>query len=505
MQEARSLRARFEGWARHCPANFLHKALLISAELARVDGDDRAAMALYARAIDAAAEAGFIHCEAMSNELYARFWQEQEQQQLASNFIREAYFHYQRWGASAKCRQIEAQWPQILFRSVALRRATAGSSTGLGGVSSSVGMLDLHSLLKASRLLSQEVHLETLLQKLLGVVLENAGAEYGAIVLCDDEQLTVEAVGRYGEGRVVEYERIGLPPGQAHAGGLPKLPTELLEYARLTRGLVVSNHPAADERFAHSEYLGRRQPRSVLVLPVLNQGRLVALIYVENTLLEGAFTERHVRTLELLGAQAAISLMNARHVENLERKVAERTDELRRMSMKDGLTGIANRRSFDERLGGEWRRALRAGKPLSLMMIDIDQFKPYNDHYGHVDGDRCIRTVAQTLERVINRSTDLVARYGGEEFGVILPDTDADAARWLAESCLRAIADLAIPHARSGASDVISISIGLCTMVVDPSQVAETLVTRADRALYEAKRSGRNRVHVWLADADGRD
>jgi diguanylate cyclase (GGDEF)-like protein len=130
-------------------------------------------------------------------------------------------------------------------------------------------------------------------------------------------------------------------------------------------------------------------------------------------------------------------------------------------------------------------------------MIDIDHFKPYNDHHGHVEGDRCIRTVAQTLARVIHRSTDLVARYGGEEFAAILPDTDQDAAAWLAEACRKALADLALPHHASSSGPCVSISIGLCSMTVDTDLPAETLVTRADQALYEAKRGGRNRVRVW--------
>jgi len=496
VQEAQDLQARFEVWAQHAPANFEHKALLIAAELARSRAENREAMELFARAIDAAAESGFAHCEALCNELYARFWQEQQQPQLASNFIREAYFHYQRWGALAKCRQLESQWPQILFRAIELRRTVSSSSGNLGGVSSSVGMLDLHSLLKASRLLSQEVQLDALLQKLLGIVLENAGAEYGAIVLCDEERLTIEAIGRFSEGNMLEYDPVARPLAEATEADALRLPIELIEYARLTRGLLVLSHPANDYRFAQSAYLGERKPKSVLVLPVLNQGRMVAIIYVENNLLVGAFTERHVKTLELLGAQAAISLVNARHVENLERKVAERTEELRRMSMKDGLTGIANRRSFDERLSGEWRRSMRTAKPLSLMMIDIDHFKLFNDHYGHVEGDRCIRAVAQALERAVNRSTDLVARYGGEEFAVILPDTDAEAALWLAKSCLLAIHELAIPHAKSSAGDRVSISVGVCSISVETELGAERLVNLADQALYRAKHAGRNQVCV---------
>ena len=492
LAEAKELFARLQTWAEHGPDNYRHKALLLEAELARSSHDAKSAMELYAQAIDAAAESGFIHCEALANELYARFWLDQQQRQLASNFIREAYFHYQRWGASAKCKEIEAQWPQTVFRAVELRRTTSVSSASYRDVSSTAGMLDLNSLLKASRLLSQEVQLEALLQKLLGVVLENAGAEFGAIVLCEQEELIVEALGRFSDGALSDYVHCQQALASTAKKGEELLPNQIIEYAHLTRSMLVLNQPADDARFAQSHYLLANRPKSVLVLPILNQGKQVAVIYLENNLLECAFTERHVKTLELLGAQAAISLVNARLVESLEHKVAQRTEELRQMSMKDGLTGIANRRSFDERLSGEWRRCQRSDQSLSLMMIDIDHFKLYNDHYGHVEGDRCIRAVAQTLQKVANRSTDLVARYGGEEFAIILPDTDEEAAGWLADACLTAIRDLAIAHAKSEVAEHVSISIGLCTVRADSEASPEILTTRADQALYEVKRGGRN-------------
>nr|WP_225444716.1 diguanylate cyclase [Pseudomarimonas arenosa] len=490
--EADTLLQQFQTWAEHSPDNFHHKALLLAAELARSRADAKAAMELYAQAIDAAAEAGFVHCEALANELYARFWLSQQQRQLASNFIREAYFHYQRWGASAKCKEIEAQWPQTVFRAVELRRTASISSASYRDVSSSAGVLDLNSLLKASRLLSQEVQLDALLQKLLGVVLENAGAEFGAIVMCEQEQLTVEALGRFSDGNLTDYEHCRLPLGKAAVKGEALLPNQVIEFAHLTRTMLVLNKPADDPRFAQCHYLLANRPKSALVLPILSQGKQVAVIYLENNLLEGAFTERHVKTLELLGAQAAISLVNARLIESLEQKVAQRTEELRQMSMKDGLTGIANRRSFDERLSGEWRRCQRNEQSLSLMMIDIDHFKLYNDHYGHVEGDRCIRAVAQTLQKVANRSTDLVARYGGEEFAIILPDTNDEAASWLADAILTAIRDLAIPHAQSQVADHVTISLGLCTVTAESEASPEILTTRADQALYEVKRGGRN-------------
>lgn len=486
---------RFNTWAEHCPANFRHKALLIAAEMARVRNDDRAAMELYAQAIDAATQSGFAHCEALCNELYALFWETQAQNQLSSNFIREAYFHYRRWGAAAKCRNLETRWRQIPFRTIELRYSSLDSGSSYRQGSEQAGFLDLHSLLKASQLLSQEIHLEQLLQKMLGVLLENAGAEFGAIVVVDDDsdELVVEVIGRLNGGRLVDCSRIGRRLADTRKDEHPPLPTGLIEYVQLARSPLVVNDPAGDERFGQSRYLDDRRPRSVLCLPVVSQGKLVAVVYLENNLLENAFTNKHVKTLELLGAQAAISLVNAQLIESLERKVQARTEELRQMSMKDGLTGIANRRSFDERLGLEWQRSLRTGKPLSLLMMDIDHFKMFNDHYGHHEGDRCIRGVAQTLQQVVSRSSDLVARYGGEEFAVLLPETATDAAALLADSCLSAVAAMAMPHAVSPVGAHVSVSIGICTLDVSEETTIEHLITQADQALYQAKRSGRNR------------
>lgn len=484
---------RFRVWSDGCAENFRHKYLLIAAERARVRGEEKAAMDLYAQAIDAAKDAGFPACEALANELYARFWSEQNQRQLASNFIRDAYFHYQRWGAIAKCHQLEERWPHIPFRVVEHRHAASGRTTTYRTVSQQTGLLDLHSLLKANQLLAKEIQLDALLQKMLVVLLENAGAEHGAIVLEEDDRLIVEAVGGLIEGRQVECHRIGRPLSEYTRDGLPLLPNAIIEHARLSRSIMMLNDPASDERFSNNLYVRNRQPKSVLCLPVVTQGRLLAVVYLENNLLANAFTAKHQVTLELLGAQAAISLANARLYESLEEKVLQRTEELRQMALKDGLTGIANRRSFDERLAIEWRRSLRSSQPLSLLMMDIDHFKQYNDHYGHLEGDHCIRAVAQCLHKLVGRPNDIVARYGGEEFVILLPETDADAAVRVAQSCLSSLAELALPHALSSASDRVSLSIGICTRVVTSEHGSEALISQADQALYEAKRGGRNR------------
>ncbi|HSD38031.1 MAG TPA: diguanylate cyclase [Rhodocyclaceae bacterium] len=167
---------------------------------------------------------------------------------------------------------------------------------------------------------------------------------------------------------------------------------------------------------------------------------------------------------------------------------------LEELSFKDGLTGVANRRMFDTVLEQEWRSALRNQQPLSLILVDIDYFKQYNDHYGHVQGDDCLRQVAATLASAALRGRDFVARFGGEEFVFILPETDAMAAQTIAERCRDLIQQQQIAHANSSVSPVLTISLGVGTITPQHDDVPLSFVELVDRHLYMAKQQGRNCV-----------
>ncbi len=169
-------------------------------------------------------------------------------------------------------------------------------------------------------------------------------------------------------------------------------------------------------------------------------------------------------------------------------------DRLESLTMTDGMTGIGNRRRFDQHLDEEWRRCSRMHIPLSAIMMDIDNFKAFNDNYGHNAGDDCIRNIAQTLATVPTRAGDLVTRYGGEEFACLLPGTDAEGALKIADRLLGAVNELAIPHAWSNVAGSVSISAGVGTMIPTHDGDSERLIKMADEMLYEAKNAGRNRV-----------
>ncbi|MES2318814.1 MAG: diguanylate cyclase [Pseudomonadota bacterium] len=179
-----------------------------------------------------------------------------------------------------------------------------------------------------------------------------------------------------------------------------------------------------------------------------------------------------------------------------ERLLREQALELRSQSFSDGLTGIANRRHFDVAMEKEIRRAKRAGTPLSLLMIDIDAFKAFNDHYGHQLGDDTLIRVAGILSQRLQRPLDLIARYGGEEFAVILPEMDIAQGLAMAEAMRVAVVGLAIPHAKAGHAEHVTVSIGVATHDAGYAGEIAHLVGAADRALYMAKNGGRNRVAI---------
>ncbi|WP_019590681.1 diguanylate cyclase [Thioalkalivibrio sp. ALE20] len=169
-------------------------------------------------------------------------------------------------------------------------------------------------------------------------------------------------------------------------------------------------------------------------------------------------------------------------------------DQLTRMAVTDGLTGLANRRQFEETLEGENARLARSGGELSIILLDIDYFKPFNDTLGHVRGDDCLREVARVLDASVSRSADLAARYGGEEFACILPDTALAEAVTVAERVRVAITELAIPHPASEVADRVTASLGVASLQCQPRRSALRVVARADEQLYRAKAEGRNRV-----------
>jgi diguanylate cyclase (GGDEF)-like protein len=206
----------------------------------------------------------------------------------------------------------------------------------------------------------------------------------------------------------------------------------------------------------------------------------------------------HVGAIDYLTKPIRPPIVKARVRNHLELK--RYRDFLENLSATDGLTGIFNRRRFDEALDREWRRARRSQTPLSLILTDIDLFKAYNDNYGHLAGDDCLRQLARTLSECLSRPTDLVSRYGGEEFACLLPDTDAAGAVQIANQIQGKMQHLNIPHGYSTVADHVTLSLGVATLIPRAGQPLFDLIRRADELLYAAKRNGRNQIKSGLEE-----
>ena len=215
---------------------------------------------------------------------------------------------------------------------------------------------------------------------------------------------------------------------------------------------------------------------------------------VDDYMLKSAITEElHFRVKHCLEKLVLRRLVKKELVEN-RKKLIEKNEELKKISIRDGLTEIYNRRYFHQYFEREWKRAIRDKKLISLIMIDIDFFKLFNDTYGHLAGDNCLIQVANTLNDLVNRPADLFARYGGEEFVAILPGTDKDGTLLLAEEMRKAVEALKIEHTSSTISEYVTISLGVGTIFPDNKSSSNALINLADKILYKVKQSGRNMV-----------
>ena len=317
-------------WSDGCPDNFLAKRLMVEAEIARLRGSE-AALELYDRAIDAAHKSEFIQDAALANELAARFVIERRpSSRVGAMYLRDARYAYELWGAKRKVEELEMEFPLLGTEHQAPRAAsTAPSSLATATIqsaimSSSPATLDLHTLIKAAQTISGEVVLGRLLDRLLGILIENAGAQRGLVLLSRDGDLHVEAESNVVSGEVAVL--MSIPIESSEAASL--LPVGIIQLAARTKDLILVDDACQDERFAMDTYVQKRQTRSVLCQPILNQGQLIGLVYLENDLLGSAFTLERARLLSLLSGQIAVSIRNAELVEHLEEKVRERTAQL---------------------------------------------------------------------------------------------------------------------------------------------------------------------------------
>ncbi|WP_103670789.1 ATP-binding sensor histidine kinase [Pseudanabaena sp. BC1403] len=304
-----------EAWMDHAPSNFEHKYSLVSAERCRVLGQKAEAIELYDRAISGAKANEYIQEEALANELAAKFYLDWGKERIAQEYMTEAYYGYARWGAKAKVADLERRYPQLLAFILEQPRSLLSTSETIFAVgststssdtshSSASVALDLATILKASQTLSGEIELERLLSALLSIVIENAGADKCIFMLLRDDRLLIKGSIIEGAEPVV-LQKLPVEDSQ-------DVPLKLIYKVQHSRQTAVLIDATADPTLASDAYIIRQQPKSILCSPILQQGKLKGILYLENSLATGAFTKDRVEILNLLCAQAAISLENAR-------------------------------------------------------------------------------------------------------------------------------------------------------------------------------------------------
>jgi diguanylate cyclase (GGDEF)-like protein len=495
-------------WADFAPSNYLNKFYLVEAERARVLNQQIEAMNYYDCAIKLSKQNEYLNDEALAYELAAKFYISQGKDLIAQAYLQESYYSYLKWGATAKVKDLKRKYSELITKSITSDSPTLRKPLILITDNHSSAALDLDTVLKASQAISSEIVLDSLLKKLMKIMIENAGARIGCLISINNDggdRLLIEAADAVTDRQNQLWHQTSIKAEPLISGS--SLPLTLLNYVNRTHESVVLNNASDEGKFTRDEYILKYKPKSILCTPLIHQGKLTNIVYLENNLTPGAFTAERLAIVNLLCSQAAISLENARlyaekakYAYILESKVAERTSELEkanqelsRLATLDGLTQVPNRRRFDEYLAQEWKRSQREQQTLSLILCDVDFFKLYNDYYGHQSGDHCLQQVAQAMQRAVKRPADLVARYGGEEFVVILPNTEAEGAIIVAQALQNQVASLKILHAKSQVSDYITLSLGVSSMIPLPDTAPKDLIAIADAALYEAKKQGRDR------------
>jgi PAS domain S-box-containing protein len=303
---------QLESWAANCPDNFENRATLVGAEIARIDGRDFDAMRLYEQAIGSARANGFVHNEALANELAARFYAARGFEKIAHTYLRDARYGYLRWGADAKVQQLDQLYPQL-----SEKEPTPGPTSTIGAP---VEHLDLATVIKVSQAVSGEIVLEKMLDMLMRTTIEQAGAERGLLILARAAEPRIEAEAMTGGGAVIVHMR-------DETVNPVLLPASVLHYVLRTREGVILDDAATEPAFAADPYIRERQARSILCLPLITQAKLIGALYLENNLAPRVFALARLAVLKLLAAQAAIALENA----HLYRDLADREAKIRRL------------------------------------------------------------------------------------------------------------------------------------------------------------------------------
>lgn len=431
-RQIRKIRKRLDAWATNCPDNFDFKQRLLDAELARAGGSIVEAMQGYDEAIELARRRGFLHFEALGNELAGRFHMAGGGERIARSYLVEARYLYWKWGATAKVRQLEVEFRELL---------EAGGRESIG-VDQSL-QFDLATVLKAAQAISSEIVLDQLLRQLMDILIENAGAQRGVLLLAKHGSLRIEAeleLDRHGGRTVQLMQSTDIDEADNVSVGMVNL------VVRTRENLVVQN-ASEDQRFSQDPYVRSKQPKSVLCTPLLTRGDLIGAVYLENNLSSGAFTHDRLAVVNLLSGQAAISIQNAKLYTDQVRLV----DSAKRFVPVEFLQ-LLNKKGLEEIQLGD-----NVQLELTFMVTDIRSFTAISEQMTPQENFEFINDYFHNVVPQIEKHGGFVGKYTGDGLMAFFPDSVDDAVR----SAINVMKQLHMYNAKRGAAGLVDIESGI--------------------------------------------
>ncbi|WP_046225547.1 diguanylate cyclase [Paenibacillus dauci] len=597
---------KMKKWAAHHPHNFTTQQYLMQAEWLRIHGKYSEAENYYYLALQDSEQGNFTRYKAIASEQIARFYLERGRPELGGYYFKQASYYYSVWGARGKVQQLQENYQDLMghIQWVPLN----GDQT----MSISTENIDIHLLLQASQAISREIELDQLLHNMMNIVLVNAGAQRGCIMIKSGPSLWAE-----GEYSDIDHQ-INIRIHEDQQRRALQFPWMTMDEVARSRETLMYTDASSVNRLSDIRYMTEQQPRSVLCMPLLNQDKLIAVIYLENNLITGAFTRERLGMINLLSRDMVYAIENASLYSNLEHLVNQRTRELavkneqlskyfnivdknviivntdlygnvmmaseefclltgytqeevasrphrffrpmdhhgrsiapfvidkeetwngeliyfrkdqnmlwlnmtvepaweedhlqgymfighnitdkkqiERISITDELTGLYNRRYFNERILYKLENAVLQQASLTFMLLDIDHYKKYNDRYGHYEGDNVLRRIGATLLEETSKAGAVAFRLGGEEFAILSIGMGKERTAEIAENIRQSIEDLHIPHDQNDAAPYVTVSVGVGFVEQVNHHLTEEAIYRlADAALYRSKASNRNCVTI---------
>ena len=409
-KRAQTIHKQFQRWAQAAPANHGHKLALVEAEIGRRQGKTVLASAAYDRAIDLALTHEFCYEAALANELTAKFFLDQERPKVALVYLRDAHYLYAQWGATAKVRALESTYPQLRRRepkTETVSTQTTSITSSLPSLLTTTGQgdtLDLATVMKAAQALSEEIQLERLLSNLMRLLVENAGAQQGVLLLETDGKFRVEAQWHVDQETVEVTDSLDLD-------NCNLLSPAIVHYVARTRTSVVLSDATAAGDFMRDAYICQHQSRSVLCTPLINRGKLAGILYLENNLITGAFTKNRLELLNLLSAQAAISIENARlytNLASLNQNLIALNQSYERFVPQQFLQLLGKDSITEVELGDSVKQ------DMSVLFADIRDFTSLSEKLSPEDNFRLINAFLSRMDTVIAEHNGFIDKYIGD-------------------------------------------------------------------------------------------